>query len=155
LTPQLFYRANTVIDSMHIRSVDELGRFKGCGVHDYTYEHYDLDVTKMDSGAANDNRMLQKLVAGHCDYALEELEYITGGRTYVPGWLDDSQLKSMRPPWAKGPKIHFLIGRTNSGAEELLKEVNSAIFKAEKSGLAARLRKKYFNMPEKSLKIIN
>jgi polar amino acid transport system substrate-binding protein len=155
LTPQLFYRANTLMDAMNIRSVDDLERFKGCGVHDYTYEHYDLDVSKMDSSAADDNRMLQKLVAGHCDYALEELEYITGGRTYVPGWLDESQLKSMRPPWAKGPKIHFLIGRANSGGEELLKKIDSAIVKAEKSGLATGLRKKYFDMSKKSLKIKN
>ena len=53
-------------------------------MHEYTYEHYDLDARRMDLDADNDLSMLQKLKAGRCDYAVEELEYVIGGRTAVP-----------------------------------------------------------------------
>ncbi len=145
LTPQIFYRANSTAISLPLRGVASLEGLSGCGVHEYTYEHYDLDARRMDLGADNDLRMLQKLKAGRCDYAVEELEYIIGGRTAVPDWLDESDLKSFRPAWARGPQLHFLIGKEHPEAPGLLLEVNQAIAASEKSGTTAALRKRYFD----------
>ncbi len=145
LTPQVFYKAHSLLDTLQIKEVRDLERFKGCGVHDYTYEHYDLDAAKLDRGAASDLQMMLKLKAGHCDYAIEELEYIVGGRNTAANWPDESDLKSMRPVWARGPQVHFLIGRGLPGAAELLTEIDQAIAVAEKSGQTNALRRKYFD----------
>jgi len=144
LSPQLFYKADSLLDALQIHTVRDLDRFKGCGVRDYSYAHYDLDAATLDRGAADDAKMLLKLKAGHCDYAVEELEYIVGGRSAIAHWPDESDLKSMRPAWAKGPQLHFLIGREHPGAEALLLEIDQAIAAAEKSGHTAALRKRYF-----------
>jgi polar amino acid transport system substrate-binding protein len=152
LTPQIFYKRNSLLATMQINSANELERFKGCGVRDFTYEHYDLDAALLDRGAADDRRMLQKLSAGHCDYAIEEMEYIIGGRASVANWPDESELESMRPSWARGPKVHFLIGRERARGDALLYKLDQAIADAEKSGQTAALRKKYFNSAVKSAK---
>ena len=145
LTPQIFVKAHSLIDTLRINSVADLGRFKGCGVRDYTYEHYDLEASRLDRGAGDDLRMLQKLQAGHCDYAIEELEYIIGARSFVANWLDESGLTSQRPAWARGPKLHFLIGKDRVGGPALLAQLDQAISDAEKAGQTAALRKKYFD----------
>jgi polar amino acid transport system substrate-binding protein len=145
LTPQLFFKLRSPLDTQQIGKAEELARFKGCGIHDYTYEHYDLDASRLDRGASDDARMLLKLKAGHCDYAVEELEYIIGGRNHVANWPDESELKSVRPLWARGPKLHLLVGRGQAGGQALVNELDQAIALAEKSGQSAALRKKYFD----------
>jgi polar amino acid transport system substrate-binding protein len=152
LTPQIFYKTHSLIDTLQIKQVRDLQRFKGCGVRDYTYEHYDLEATQLDRGAGDDLRMLQKLQAGHCDYAVEELEYIIGARSFVANWLDESGLRSMRPAWARGPKLHFLVGKDRAGGPALLAQLDQAIAGAEKAGQTAALRKQYFEPPAKPAK---
>ena len=145
LTPQIFFRVASRSEMARVTQVKDLVRYKGCGVRDFTYEHYDLDAAKLDLGAVNDQNMLQKLKAGYCDYAVEELEHIIGGRASTAMWPDESDLDSFRPAWARGPKVHFLTGKRNGGALALLSKVDQAIASAEKSGLAGALRKKYFD----------
>lgn len=152
LTPQIFYRTGSRLDAMPIRQARDLEPLRGCGVHDYTYEHYDLEASKLDLGAANDATMLRKVIAGHCDYAVEELEYIVGGRGHSANWPDETGLKSMQPRWARGPKLHFLIGKGQAQGRALQAQLNQAIALAEKSGQAAALRKKYFASSDKPAK---
>lgn len=143
LTPQIFFRLALRNEMTRITQVRDLARYKGCGVRDFTYEHYDLDAAKLDLGAVNDQNMLSKLKAGYCDYAVEELEYIIGGRASIAQWPDESDLDSFRPIWAKGPKVHFLSGKNSRGAKALMVQVDQAIASAERSGLSGALRKKY------------
>jgi len=149
LTPQVFFRSKSSFTPASAGTASTLKAYRGCGVREYTYEHYGLDANAMDRGAPDDRSMLLKLNAGHCDYAVEELEYIVGGRNYVPNWLDESELKSFRPAWAKGPQTHFLIGKERHGAENLLRQVNQAIAASDKSGLTASLAKRYLEAADK------
>ncbi len=144
LTPQVFYRADGKLDPGQIRSAKDLENFLGCGVREYSYEHYRLNASKLDRGAANDQNMLLKVLARHCDYAVEELEYIVGGRKYVAAWPNESDLRSFRPAWAVGPKTHFLVGKEHPHGESLVQRVNQAIAAADKSGFTEVLRKRYF-----------
>jgi len=146
LTPQVFYRANDPAVSQELMgNRAALMALKGCGVQGYTYDHYSIDATTMDLGAANDLKMLMKLKSGHCNYALEELEYIIGARDGAGEWMDESGLLSFQPAWARGPKVHFLIGKQHAAGERLLQSVNRAIGAAQSSGLLAGLQKRYFD----------
>jgi len=146
LTPQVFYRASDMVvrpDAGTDRKA--LTTLRGCGVRGYTYDHYGIDATTMDLGADNDLKMLLKLKAGHCDYALEEMEYIIGARQTGGQWLDESNLHAFQPAWAKGPQLHFLIGKEHGEGARLLKSVNDAIAAAKDSGFLAALQKRYFD----------
>ena len=145
LRPQVFYWRPIYPQGLNVRSGAELQKFAGCGVRGYTYEHYDLDATRMDTGAADDRQMLLKLKAGRCDYAVEELEYIIGSRGKVGGWLDESDLASFEPEWARGPKLHYLIGKGAASREKLHQQIDSAMLALEKSGTLRKLRQKYFS----------
>lgn len=152
LTPQIFYRVDGALDPTQIKSAKDLEPFLGCGVREYTYEHYQLNATKLDRGAANDQNMLLKVQARHCDYAVEELEYVVGGRAYAVNWPDESGLRSFRPAWATGPKTHFLVGKEHLNAESLVQQVNQAIAAADKAGTTSALRKRYFEFADKAVK---
>ena len=149
LTPQIFYRRSASNSIFPVSNVKDLGALKGCGVHEYTYEHYDLDARTLDRGATNNLQMLQKLKYGRCDFALEELEYIIGSRDYSPSWLDETDIQSFRPTWARGPTLHFLVGKAHVHGEELMREVNSGIDSARKTGAAKALQTEYFQRTKK------
>ncbi len=150
LTPQVFYRADQGSKGLPADNVAALKRLQGCGVHEYTYEHYDLDAHTLDLGARDDWQLLSKLVAGRCDYAVEELEYIVGGRNYHNHWLDESALASFRPSWARGPSLHLLIGIHHPQARQLQQQLNDGIDAARKSGVMDKLRKRYLQAAPKT-----
>lgn len=141
LTPQIYYRVGT--PGMPASSVEELRKFKGCGVREYTYDHYQLDASTLDLGAANDLQMLEKLARGRCDYALEEMEYIIGGRKHEGNWPQESLFESYRPAWAKAPQLHFLISKDRPDGQDLQKQIDLAITTLEKDGTIAGLSSKY------------
>lgn len=142
LTPQIFFRR---ADSSRwlTPTVEQLKDRRGCGVHEYTYEHYDIDIKGLDRGAPDDRSMLLKLKAARCDYAVEELEYIVGGRKFGKGWPDEDDLDSFRPSWARGPRVHFLVSRTRPDGDALLAALNDSIDVLEKDGSLERLRGRY------------
>jgi ABC-type amino acid transport substrate-binding protein len=145
LTPQIFYRQE---DASRLGfpslTLPALQKLRGCGVFEYSYEHYGLVAAKMDLGSKNDQAMLTKLSLGRCDYALEELEYVVGGRRTEGNWPDESAISSFQPAWAKPPQLHFLIGQAHPKAQELQLQVNNVIASSEKNGFLKALRKTYF-----------
>jgi polar amino acid transport system substrate-binding protein len=143
LTPQVFYRSNG--KAMVANSAGELAANKGCGVFGYTYAHYGLDATQMDLSAKSDKQMFLMLFAGRCDYAVEELEYVIGGRGSEKDWPEDSELQSFRPQWAQAPQLHYLIGRKHPNAQQLHTAINLAIRGIQKSGEDTALGASYFS----------
>jgi ABC-type amino acid transport substrate-binding protein len=145
LTPQVFFRSQTAGKGLPAKSGAELPAHSGCGVHEYTYDHYGLDAKRIDRGAKSDKQMFKMLLAGRCDYAIEELEYIIGGRKNEKDWPDESPLQSYRPDWAKAPQLHYLISRKHRDGQKLQTAINQAIEGMEKSGEAKVLRSAYFS----------
>ena len=141
LTPQIYYR--TGMKDMPVQNVETLKTLKGCGVHEYTYKHYQLDNATLDLGADDTRQMLEKLARGRCDYALDEMEYIVSGRTDGKTWPSESLFQSYQPIWAVPPKLHFLIGKDSPNGELLLKQLNTAIETLEKNGQLQTLKRKY------------
>jgi ABC-type amino acid transport substrate-binding protein len=154
LTPQIFYRVNDDKAPWPVQSVERLKTMRGCGVHEYTYEHYGLETGNLDLNAVDDEHMLKMLQGGRCDFAMEELEYIIGGRRSRATWPNESDIRAYKPAWAQGPKLHFLIGRDRSGGEELLQQVNASIALLTKNGVPKALAKKHFDAnPSAALKM--
>jgi ABC-type amino acid transport substrate-binding protein len=145
LTPQVYFRNQMTVKGLPANSAAELAQLRGCGVHEYTYEHYGLDAKRMDRGAKSDKHMLLMLLADRCDYAVEEREYMLGGRRVERDWPDESNLQSYRPAWAKAPQLHYLIGRMHPEAQKMQSAINLAIDAMEKSGESKALRAAYFS----------
>lgn len=143
LTPQVFYSTRFGAKAEAVRSAGGLAKLTGCGVNEYTYDHYDLDANLLDRGATDNLQMMKKLLAGRCDYAIEELEVIIGHRQTNKNWPDEAELRSFQPQWARGPKLHFLVGKKHQHAAQLIPQLNAGIASAIKSGEVTRLRAKY------------
>ena len=148
LTPQIFYPTRRRGPGLPATTVADLKGFRGCGIHGYTYEHYGLDEKQLDLGAKSNKQMITMLLANRCDYAVEELEYIMGGRSIEKDWPDETSLSSFTPQWAIRPKLHLLVGRSHRRAVKLVANLNNALAELEKSGTTRQLRQQYF--PEAS-----
>lgn len=149
LTPQVFYIPGATEGGAPVSSAQALQKLRGCGVHEYTYEHYGLRTPQMDRNAKTNHQALRKLLAGRCDYAVEELEYIIGGRQTVADWPDESTIRSYRPAWAQAPQLHFLIGKKRPDAGTLAARLDAEIVALESSGWLKQLRQQYFGTPQK------
>lgn len=144
LTPQIFYLASAAPDVLPAPTVERLRRLKGCGLFEYTYEHYALQAKTLDLGATSDKQLLRKLQAKRCDYAVEELEYVVGARRTETDWPDESNIRSYRPAWAQGPQVHYLVGKKRADGVALLGQLNTAIAAMQKQGEIERLGAGYF-----------
>lgn len=144
LSPQVFYAPERAVKGLPATNPKELQELKGCGVYEYTYEHYGLSPQGMDLNAKTAKQMLRMLLAGRCDYAVEELEYIIGGRQTEADWPDESPLRSYRPDWAQAPALHFLIGKRHPQSQALNTQIDTQIQLLESSGWLKQLRQKYF-----------
>ena len=131
LTPQVFYRIDTPIK---VKQLGDLRKYRGCGIYGSSYAHYGLTQKDLDLGPGYAS-MVNKLMAGRCDYFVEELEvfYEMGeeGRTV----LENHDIVHMDVPGASAPS-RYLITRKNSPASRLLPKFNKALSQVINSPLA-------------------
>ena len=138
LTPQVFYRPDRPVV---LKSLNDLKKYKGCGMNGASYQHYGLNATDLDLGIGYD-RMIQKLQAKRCDYFVEELEVISGYRLSGKDYLGDSGIKHGPVPGAKAPAKHLLTAINGPNAK-LIPRLDKAIAEVIKSGEAAKAWKKH------------
>lgn len=130
LTPQIFFSARRPIQ---VRSVQDLARYRGCGMHGWSYSHYGLKEADLDMGATSYGALLMKLKIGRCDYFPEELETLA---THSPGkdnLLNDPELRHVPVSGAAAPGNHLVVARDNPAAQ-LLPKFNAALAAMIKSG---------------------
>jgi ABC-type amino acid transport substrate-binding protein len=138
LTPQVFYRPDTPVV---LNSINDLKKYKGCGMNGASYEHYGLHPTELDLGNGYE-RMIQKLQAKRCDYFVEELEIISGYKLSGKDYLANSGIKHGPVPGAKAPAKHLLTAINGPNAK-LISKIDKAIANVIKSGEAAKAWKKH------------
>ncbi len=131
LTPQIFYLKSTPVS---ITSVNDLKKYRGCGINGFSYVHYGLSLRDLDLGAGHDS-LYRKLHAKRCDYFVEELEVIAGYNLIGKHYLDDADIAHGPVPGASAPAKYLLTAKNgrNSG---LLKQLNLAIVELIRSGKA-------------------
>jgi len=137
LTPQVFYLASNPVIAT---GVDDLKKYRGCGIYGSSYQHYQLRAKDLDLGSDYDS-LYRKLLARHCDYFLEELEAVYDSNTGKK-FLADPSVKHYTAQWAQSPSRHLLTAK-NSANSALLVQINDALNYVLKSGQAELAWKKY------------
>jgi ABC-type amino acid transport substrate-binding protein len=135
LTPQVFMRADSAVE---IRTVDDLKRYRGCGLNGSSYLHYGLGAGQIDQGATSYAGLILKLKSGRCDYIVEELQIIWG--TENGRYKDDPELRRNPVAGAVAPGRHFATVKGGRG-EMLLPALNGKIEEMQQRDEIARLWK--------------
>ncbi|MES2149207.1 MAG: transporter substrate-binding domain-containing protein [Pseudomonadota bacterium] len=138
LTPQIFFSASRPIV---VRKVEDLARYRGCGMHGWSYAHYGLSDTAIDKGTTSYRALVEKLKLGRCDYFPEELEVLSTQVLGKDSYLNDPTLLHVSIAGAIAPSKH-LVAAKDGEAALLLPKFNAALAAMIKSGAFMALWKK-------------
>lgn len=139
LTPQYFYSRRKFPHGLAIQAPADLKKYRGCGVRGYSYAHYGLTGRDLDNGALDDIQLVDKLVYGHCDYFVEELEVIQGYALIGHPFLENRDLGHGPVPGAVPPQMHFILAKSSEVTNWLLPLLNREIAISNKQGTMRRL----------------
>lgn len=134
LTPQLFYLRSRFPDGPPAQTVSEMKKFKGCGIHGYSYAHYGLSVGDLDQKAQTHEQLVQKLRAGRCDYFLEEREIIQGFVLTGQDYLADQAIHMSEVADAQHPQLHLILSRRSKLAQSFKPAIDAEVSKQVESG---------------------
>jgi polar amino acid transport system substrate-binding protein len=137
LTPQIFFLKSKPVDFSRL---ENLKRFRGCGVLGTSYAHYGVRSQDLDLGI-NRETLVKKLQAGRCDYFLEELEDIASFKITGTDYLADPSMQHETVSWAVAPS-KFLITAKNTKNARMLDQINLGIYGVIKSGQAEKFWQK-------------
>jgi len=144
LTPQVFYLSSKPVV---VATVDELKKYRGCGIYGSSYAHYQLDAKDLDMGSDYDS-LYRKLLAKRCDYFVEELEAVVDSST-GKNFLAQPLVQHYPAAWAQAPSRHLVTAK-NSRNSPLLLRINAALEFIIQSGQAeATWKKSMGDMPFK------
>ncbi|WP_158253790.1 substrate-binding periplasmic protein [Chromobacterium alticapitis] len=124
--------------------LEDLRRYKICGIRGYTYDNYGLSVGQVDQGSANVAMAMGKLLLDRCDLFLNNREIMAGMHAIgAEDYLRDPHFAYLKVPGLHPPRFHMMISRKPPYALELKTLIDKGIRDMEKSGVAERLRKRY------------
>jgi polar amino acid transport system substrate-binding protein len=137
LTPQIFFSARRPIQ---VSTVQDLARYRGCGMHGWSYAHYGLKEADLDQGASTYSALLMKLKIGRCDYFPEELESLATHGQGKDSLLNDPELRHVPVAGAIAPGNHLVTAKDNPAAQ-LLPKFNAALAAMIKGYLEKKRRR--------------
>ena len=138
-TPQVYYmRARPV----HIESMADLHRYRGCGLMAGTYAHYGLQAKELDLGVNTYDKLITKLKLNRCDYFVEELEVIAGYKLIGQDYLSDPALAHGPVPDVRAPEAHLVAGLNSRGAA-LIPQLNAEMQELIRTGQDAKLWRRH------------
>lgn len=144
LTPQVYYRSGA---DVRIKSKADLKRYRGCGMTGASYAHYDLRPEDLDLGVTSHDTLVAKLLAGRCDYFVEELEVMAAFQMIGKDYLAGGRIAHGPVVDAQGPSKFFMTALRGRSAV-ILPELNQAIADLIANGDAERLWRRYApNLP--------
>lgn len=131
LEPRYFYSRKRFPTGLPISGKADLRKYPGCGLRGYSYEHYGLNSGPMfDTGTSSHDAAFKKLLAGRCDFFVEEAEIIAGyNLTGQPGVGNNPDIGSAPIADVVKPTIHFLISRKHPDTQALRERIDAFISK--------------------------
>ncbi|MDR3482011.1 MAG: transporter substrate-binding domain-containing protein [Burkholderiaceae bacterium] len=128
------------INSPHglkIRTVEDLKKYRICGLLGIRYDSYGIDTGTVDAGSGNYLSLINKLNAGHCDLFLEKREIMDGLQARsqeLRTAFNSSSLVQTPLPEDSPLGLHFAVSRRIQDSEALLEQINAGIAILKRTG---------------------
>ena len=148
LTSEYFYWKPRFPDGVTIKVVDDLLRYRVCGIAGYNYEAYGLSVGQVDMGAQNYHALIHKMASGRCDLFIDKRETIESLRLVdadlfkelMSGTFGVGTLKEDLPTG-----LHYAFSRQMPDGAVHLARFNAALADAKRHGEINRLAEPYLH----------
>ncbi len=142
-TNYYFYSNKVYPEGLNITSVDDLQRYRVCGLLGYNYETYGFSDGTMDQGAKTFPALISKLHEKRCSLFLEKYEILAGFMTIGEPLLSDPDLSWKQVPGMPPTRFHMLISKDIPFGKDLQELINRSIEKMTTSGELNRMLKSY------------
>jgi polar amino acid transport system substrate-binding protein len=121
------------INSPHgliIKTVEDLNRYRICGLLGVRYDSYGIDTNKVDTGSSIYLSLFNKVQANHCDLFLEKREIMDALLARSPelkAAFNSASLVQTSLPEDSPIDLHFAISRKIPNSQILLDQLNTSI----------------------------
>ncbi|HXA48047.1 MAG TPA: transporter substrate-binding domain-containing protein [Burkholderiaceae bacterium] len=115
---------------LKIRTVEDLNRYRICGLLGVRYDSYGIDTNKVDTGSNNYISLVNKLQANHCDLFLEKREIIDALLARSPelkAAFSSASLMQTALPEDSPIDLHFAVSRAIPNSQTLVDALNTGI----------------------------
>lgn len=146
-TPGYFYARRRFPEGPPIQSMQDLARYRVCGVHGYNYAAYGLRDDQVDRGAMNLSRVTAKLLVDRCDLGLGELEVVQASRHLGVPLAQEPGIAVARIPGMPKVAFHMVISRQHPQGAALLRLVNEGLKALRDSGRLQEMHRRYTQEP--------
>ena len=127
-----FYSARSFPKGLQINALDDLRKYRICGLKGYNYER--IPVQGMDQGSKDYRSLVSKLHLGRCDVFLEQFEAMVGFGAIGQRHLDDPDLRHARLPELEPAAFAMGISRKYPHAAALQMLLDGELQRMERSG---------------------
>ncbi|MBV8658893.1 MAG: transporter substrate-binding domain-containing protein [Burkholderiales bacterium] len=146
LTSEYVYWKKRFPEGVAIKTVDDLQRYRVCGIAGYNYEGYGLSLNQVDMGAPSYRALVHKMASGRCDLFIDKRETIAGlrlvdadlfaeltGGAFVMGALTEDLPTG----------LHYAFSKQMPDGAAFLARFNAALSDARRRGEIGRLAEAY------------
>lgn len=129
------YAHNNWPQGIAINNLEDLKRYKLCGLLGYNFDGFGIDTATVDTGATTLDQLMAKLQAKRCDLVIEKREVFESLAQTDPGLRSLVARNVLR--WNKLPEdsplgLHFAVSRLIPKAREVADGINKAIIQLKK-----------------------
>lgn len=142
-TRGIFYTKEAFPDGPEINTLDDLKKFKACGVKGYNYQDVGLSNDDLAATAGSLPLALTMLSKGRCDVLINSVEPVVGTKLIGTSIVPPSVTYKTTSLGAEPTTFHFIISRENPKGAELFGRVNSAIKKLIEDGTRDEIFERY------------
>ncbi len=130
--PGYFYLHRRYPQGLQIRQLDELSRYKVCGLYGYNYGFTRLRPEQMDNGALDYPAAMAKLAFGRCEILIETLEVMAGQRRLGRLSYDADLLRGRPLPETPPVVAHFAVSPQMADADTFLRVLNAGLARLQR-----------------------
>lgn len=121
---------------------DDLRKYRVCGIQGYNYIVFGLSGNEIDTGTADYDTLIKKLLNGRCDLSVDRLEILMGFKAIGKNFITQPGLAYGIIPGEPAEPFHMMFTRNDFG-HRLKRIMDEGIEKLRASGGLNTIQRKY------------
>lgn len=146
LNSHYYYSRRQHPQGLAIQSIDDLKRYRVCGLLGYNYSTYGLQPDDLDLSPANFALVINKVEHGRCDLFVEKREIIAGFGVIDPRMaqaLANPDLASAPVPGVPPTPFHMMVTRARPWGQSLVQLLDRGIVELDSRGEMRQILGRY------------
>lgn len=145
LSTGVFYSKKNFPNGIEINKIEDIKKYRFCGVHGYSYRSWNLKDSDISFRAKSGEAVLKMLSKGRCDVFTNGnvpiyAKVLSTGKSIIPDNVGSFLADNILAP----SSFHIYISKGSPRGKELLEKINNAILKLRENGTYEKIYSKYY-----------